>query len=232
MWYKMIAALVLACGIATSGFFIATGLSDARQYTRFVQVKGLAERVVKSDEAIWTVNIKLLNNELPALYKSIDEAQNKVRQFLTSQGFKATEISMNPVSVTDNQGVSYNQNQNMPRFSADTGLTVSTTNVDLVASITQKTGDLVQQGIVVTASTALYRYNDLNAIKPALLEEATQSARLAAESFAQDAKTSLGDIRRAMQGLFTISDANSSYDSGNAIMKKVRVVTTVEYQLK
>jgi hypothetical protein len=232
MWYKIIAALVLACGIATSGFFIATGLSDARQYTRFVQVKGLAERVVKSDEAIWTVNIKLLNNELPALYKSIDEAQNKVRQFLTSQGFKATEISMNPVSVTDNQGVSYNQNQNMPRFSADTGLTVSTTNVDLVASITQKTGDLVQQGIVVTASTALYRYNDLNAIKPALLEEATQSARLAAESFAQDAKTSLGDIRRAMQGLFTISDANSSYDSGNAIMKKVRVVTTVEYQLK
>lgn len=232
MWYKMIAALVLACGIAMSGFFIANGLSDARQYTRFVQVKGLAERIVKSDESIWTVNIKLVSNELPALYKAIDEAQIKTRQFLISQGFKPSEINMNPVSVTDNQSVAYNQNQNMPRFSADTGVTVSTTNVDLVASVAQKTGDLVQQGIVVTASTALYRYNDLNAIKPALLEEATNSAHLAAESFAHDAKTSLGDIRRAMQGLFTISDANSSYDSGNAIMKKVRVVTTVEYQLK
>ena len=117
----------------------------------------------------------------------------------------------------------------MPRFSADTGVTVSTNNVDLVSSIAQKTGDLVQQGIVVTTATALYRYNNLNAIKPALLEEATQSAHLAAQSFANDAKTSLGDIRHAMQGMFTISDANSSYDSGNAIMKKVRVVTTIEY---
>lgn len=232
MWSKIIAALVLACGIAVSGFFIAKGLEDARQYTRFVQVKGLAERVVKADEAIWTVNIKLVNNELPALYKAIDDAQGKARQFLITQGFKEAEISMNPVSVTDNQSVSYNQNQNMPRFSADTGLTVSTSHVDQVASTAQKTGDLVQQGIVVTAANAIYRYNDLNAIKPALLEEATESAHLAAESFAKDAKTSLGEIRRAMQGLFTISDANSSYDSGNAIMKKVRVVTTVEYQLR
>jgi uncharacterized protein len=232
MCYKTFSALVLSCGIALGGFFISTGLSDARQYSRFVQVKGLAERIVKSDEAIWTVNIKLVDNELPALYKDIDEAQIKARKFLISRGFKETEISMNPVSVTDNQSVAYNQNQNMPRFSADTGVTVSTNNVDLVSSIAQKTGDLVQQGIVVTTATALYRYNNLNTIKPALLEEATKSAHLAAQSFANDAKTSLGDIRHAMQGMFTISDANSSYDSGNAIMKKVRVVTTIEYQLK
>ena len=231
MWYKIGAALILASGIAISGFFIASGLSAARQFTRFVQVKGLAERLVKSDEAIWTVNIKLVNNELQALYKEIDDAQGRARKFLLAQGFKPAEISVNPVSVTDNQSVSYNQNQNMPRFSADTGFSVSTNNIDLVAQTAQKTGELVQQGIVVTAATALYRYNDLNSIKPSLLEEATKSARLAAESFARDAEARLGGVRRAMQGLFTISDANSSYDSGNALSKKVRVVTTVEYDL-
>lgn len=232
MWSKIIAALVLGCGFAMSGFFIANGLIDSRQYTRYVQVKGLAERVVKSDEAIWTVNIKLVNNDLAALYKSIDDAQGKTNKFLLTQGFKPNEISINPVTVTDNQSVSYNQNENMPRFSADTGLTVSTTKVDQVAATAQKTGDLVQQGIVVTASNALYRYNNLNAIKPAMLEEATKSANTSAQSFANDAQTSLGAIRNATQGLFTINDANSSYDSGAAIMKKVRVVTTVEYQLK
>ena len=231
MWTKIMAAFVLGTGFALSGYFIAHGLTESRQYTHFVQVKGLAEHVVKSDEAIWTLNIKLVNGELPALYQAIDEAQSKTRQFLINQGFKAAEISMNPVAVTDNQSVSYNQNQDMPRYSADTGLTVSTRNVDQVEAATQKTGDLVQQGIVVTASNALYRYNDLNSIKPKMLEEATQSAHEAAQSFAKDAHATLGEIRRAMQGLFTISDANSSYDSGNAIMKKVRVVTTVEYQL-
>lgn len=232
MWSKIITALILGCGFALSGYFIADGLTDSRQYARFVEVKGLAERVVKADEAIWTLNIKLVNNELPALYQSIDDAQSKTRQFLNKQGFKDSEISTNPVSVTDNQSVSYNQNQGMPRYSADTGITIGTINVDQVAAAVQKTGDLVQQGIVVTASNVIYRFNGLNAIKPTMLDEATQSAHVAAQSFASNAKADLGFIRRATQGLFSISDANSSYDSGTAIMKKVRVVTTVEYQLK
>lgn len=232
MWSKILAALIIGSGFAMSGFFIAKGLTDSRQYARFVEVKGLAERVVKSDEAIWTLNIKLVNSELPALYQAIDDAQGKARQFLTKQGFKDNEISTNPVSVTDNRSVSYNQNQDMPRYSADTGLTVSTKNIDQVEAAVQKTGDLVQQGIVVTNSNAVYRFSNLNTIKPGMLDEATQSAHETGESFAKNARASLGYIRRASQGLFTISDANSNFDSGNAIMKKVRVVTTVEYQLK
>lgn len=232
MLSKNFSALILGCGFALSGFFIANGLTHSREYSRFVEVKGLAERVVKSDEAIWTLNIKLVSNELPALYQAIDDVQGKARQFLSKQDFKDGEISINPVAVTDNQSISYNQNQDMPRYSADTGLTIVTKNVDKVAAAIQKTGDLVQQGVVVTTSNAIYRFTDLNAIKPQMLDDATESAHQAAESFANNAKASLGYIRLAKQGLFTIVDANSNYDSGNAIMKKVRVVTTVEYQLK
>lgn len=232
MLTKVLTAAILAFGIALGGFFIAHGFTTARAYHRYVQVKGLAEKTVKADQAIWNVNLKLVNNELPALYQAIDDAQAKTRQFLNRQGFKNDEISMNPVAVTDNQSMSYNQAQDLPRFSADAGLTINTTDVDKVAQSLQKTGDLVQQGIVVTASTVVYRYNSLNAIKPAMLDEATQNAYDAALSFASHAKASLGHIRRAMQGLFIINDANSNYDSGNDIMKKVRVVTTVEYQLK
>ncbi len=232
MWSKTIAALILGCGFALSGYFVADGLIDSRQYARYVEVKGLAEKIVKSDEAIWTLNIKLVNNQLPTLYQSIDEAEEKTRQFLIKQGFTPSEITTNPVLVTDNQSVSYNQNENMPRYSADTGFTVSTRHVEQVAMAIQKTGDLVQQGVVVTTSNAIYRFNDLNAIKPLMLDEATQSANAAAQSFANNARASLGYIRRANQGLFTITDANSNFDSGNAIMKKVRIVTTVEFQLK
>lgn len=232
MWSKIFAAFILGCGLALGGYFISSGLVNSRQYARFVEVKGLAERVVKSDQAIWTVNIKLVNDDLPALYQAIENAQTKTRLFFNKQGFKDHEISTNPVSVMDNRSLSYNQNKDIPRYSADTGLTVSTHEVDQVASALQKTGDLVQQGIVVTASNAVYRFNELNRIKPDMLNEATQSAHEAAQSFANNAKASLGFIRRAVQGLFSISDANANYDSGNAIMKKVRVVTTVEYQLQ
>ncbi len=231
MWTKILAAAILGCGFALSGYFIANGLTESRQYTRFVEVKGLAERIVKADEAIWTLNFKLVNDQLPALYQAIDEAQNKTRQFLNKQGFKDNEISTNPVTVMDNKSVTYSQNEAMPRYSADAGLTVATKNVDQLQDAVQKTGVLVEQGIVITNSNAIYRFTQLNAIKPEMLDEATANASEAAKSFAINAKSTLGSIRRAMQGLFTISDANSTYDSGNAIMKKVRVVTTIEYQL-
>lgn len=71
---------------------------------------------------------------MPALYQAIGDAQNKTRQFLILQGLTEDEMSINPVSVTDNQSVSYNQNQDMPRYSADTGLTISTSHIEKVAA--------------------------------------------------------------------------------------------------
>lgn len=232
MSIKILAAAILGSGFALSGYFIASGLIESRQPTRFVEVKGLAERIVKSDEAIWTLNFKLVNEELPALYQAIDDAQMKTHQFLNKQGFQVDEISAIPVTVTDNKSINYNQNEAMPRYSADAGLVVATKKVDQVRDAVQKTKDLVEQGVVITNSNALYRFTELNAIKPEMLDEATTNASAAGKSFASNAKTTLGNIRQATQGLFTITDANSTYDSGNAVMKKVRIVTTVEYQLK
>lgn len=226
------ASIVLASGLALAGFFVAEGIKNSRKYLRHVEVKGLAERTVKSDAAVWTLSIKLSHNELPALYETIAEAQRKTREFLTKQGFKTDEMSMNPVVLTDNQSLSYNQNQEIPHYTAEMGLTVSTKAVDQVAFALQHTGELVQQGIVVTSSNALYHFTALNQIKPEMLEKAADSAREAAESFARHAKSKLGSILHATQGLFTITDANTQYDSGNAVMKKIRVVTTVDYQLK
>lgn len=228
---KLIAATIISLGLGLSGYFIGQGFLGSRVTTQYVEVKGLAERVVKSDEAVWTINVKLVNNDLKQLYDAMSKNQADTKQFLLNQGFKAEDISMNPIAITDNQSMAYIQNQSVPRYSGDTGITVSTSLVDNVANALQKTGDLVAQGVVVTSSNAIFRYTQLNKIKRPMLEEATKSARNAAESFAMDSKTSLGKIQHASQGLFTIMDANSTYDSGTAILKKVRIVTTIEYQL-
>lgn len=229
---KIITGIVLALGIALSGFFVAYGVVESRKSMRSVQVKGLAERIVKSDQAVWTLNFKLVNNALPALYKDLSQAQEKIRQFLKQRGFKEGDINLNPVTLNDNQSVNYNQNQNLPRYSADSGISVATKEVDAVGSGMQETGLLVEQGIVLTSSSVVYRFNGLNSIKPEMLTDATDSAYEAAQSFATNAKTQLGAIRRATQGLFTIQDATSNYDSGTEVMKKIRVVTTVEFALE
>lgn len=225
-------ALFLSTGIALSGFFIAYALSDSRAYNRYVQVKGLSEKMVKADKAIWSLRFRFASNELSDLYQGVAMAQNQIRQFLVAQGFVANEISIAPVSVTDNQSTNYNSNQKAKRFSADAGVTVATSKVDRVQDSVQKTGYLVKKGVIITGSNANYRFTHLNEIKPQMLNDATLSAQTAGQSFASQTDAQLGSIRNARQGVFTITDANSQYNSGSAIMKKVRIVTTVEFFLK
>lgn len=60
-----------------------------------------------------------------------------------------------------------------------------------------------------------------------MVEEATREARMVAEKFAEDSQSTLGKIRNASQGQFTISNR----DTNNPHIKTVRVVSTVEYYL-
>ena len=61
-----------------------------------------------------------------------------------------------------------------------------------------------------------------------MIEEATKNAREVAEKFARDSDASVGKIRTARQGLFTINDR----DENTPQIKTVRVVTTIDFQLE
>jgi hypothetical protein len=60
-----------------------------------------------------------------------------------------------------------------------------------------------------------------------MVEEATTKAREVAEKFARDSKSKLGKIKKARQGQFSINNR----DKNNPHIKKIRVVSTVEYYL-
>jgi hypothetical protein len=91
--------------------------------------------------------------------------------------------------------------------------------------------ELGKKGIVFTGGNyqfqTEYIFTRLNEIKPEMIEEATRKAREVAEKFAMDSQSTLGKIKRASQGQFSISDR----DKNNPHIKKVRVVSTVEYYL-
>ena len=60
-----------------------------------------------------------------------------------------------------------------------------------------------------------------------MIQEATTKAREVAQKFAEDSNSELGKIKRAYQGQFSIY----SRDKNNPHIKKIRVVSTVEYYL-
>jgi hypothetical protein len=115
---------------------------------------------------------------------------------------------------------------------------VRTDEVDKIAAATQKIGDLVAAGIVLSGEGQPspgpgYLFTGLNDTKPAMIAEATKSAREGAEQFAKDSGSRITGIRRASQGLFQIlpRDDAPGMSANNQIAKTVRVVSTIDYGL-
>ena len=227
----IVSAALTALGLSAAGYLIGSGFVDAHLPQRTVQVKGLAEKKVKANQGQWQIRYKVVNNELSGLYQNIENSEKEIATFLRGQGFKPQEIVIQPQNINDNQGNSYSSNNSAPRYSADGSVAVFTSDVDSILKSTQKVGELVKNGVVITGTSTQFRFTKLNTIKPAMLLEATANARKAGETFAQQSKSKLGPIKDARQGLFTISGANSSYDSASEVIKKVRVVSTVTFLL-
>lgn len=226
-----IPALFIATGISLSGFFIATGINTIKQPQRYVTVKGLAERVVDADKAIWEIKFTNSSDEISTLYDDVAKSKMAVLSFLKSANIDESKVRLQPVQVTDNRSSSYNNNQNSKRFIAISAITINTTAVNQIRNALQQTGDLIKSGVVLNQSTVRYLFTKLNDIKPDMLRAATENAKKAADIFAQESTSQLGQINHASQGLFTIKDADGSYGDDNP-RKQVRVVSTVQYGLR
>ena len=233
----LFSSIILSLGIIGAAYLLANSIESYQNFGRYVDVKGLDEKVVKSNHAAWNISFTSASNDLKKIYSEVSDSQNKIIEFLIQQGFKENEIQKQTISINDNKANAYSNNSNNnPRYTANSGITLTTNKVDLVSLAIQKTGTLVESGVVINNSNVKYSYTDLNSIKPEMLIRATANAREAADSFAKNSNSLVGKIRKASQGTFSISaestNPNYSYSDDSSIMKKVRVVTSVEFFLK
>jgi len=225
--YILVASFILSLSIAASGYFIEQGLESRNYFNRYVSVKGLAEQPVKSDQAIWQLTIAYNANDLSEVYTGIANGQEAIKAFWVNQGFSAADVNLQPTSVNDNS--TYNANHGL-RYTAQTTLILTSTDVDKISAASQQMNILASKNILLNGSSITYSFTQLNNIKPQMLDEATSNAETAAQAFSKNSHSHLNGIRNASQGQFTISDDNNSGMS--SITKKVRVVTSVEYFLK
>ena len=228
--------LVVAGGIALGGFFPGYYYYKTRFDMRTVTVKGLAEKDVKADLAVWNIRFQAADNVLASAKKDIENQEKVIKDFLKKSGFSETEIIMQGLSMQDAYADSYrDRNTISARYTLNQTMTVRSQQVDLVNQTYPQIGDLVSQGVSFNSygNGVSYLFTGLNGIKPTMLKEATQNAKQAAEEFAINSSAKVGKIRSANQGVFSILPREDIPDQGEReqINKKVRVVSTVEYYL-
>ena len=240
-----IVGVSLILGLALGGYFIGKGAARFRSETRTVTVKGLVEKEVKADQAVWVLRFRRASEDIRDAHTKINSDREATISFLRNQGFKDENISRQPTRTIDKLAREYGQNQANERFRyiVTGSLLVKTTDIDLVNKALGETEELLKSGVLLDGqyedNTANPRYimTTFNALRPQLLAEATKNARLTAQQFASDSGTQVGKIRSANQGAIQIfgsdgNDESAPYSPTSTPLKKIRVVSTFEFELK
>ncbi|HBI80187.1 MAG TPA: SIMPL domain-containing protein, partial [Marinobacter adhaerens] len=205
---KLFASVILGVSAIISAALIGNGLTDLRTGDRYVTVKGVAEREVNADLALWPIRFLATGASLSEAQERARSSRDAIMAFLKLQAIDQNAVELQRLDVTDTRANPYQANNGEQKFIISQTLMVRSTDIDRIRQAAQGVSELVDSGVVLSSdygpSGPTYVFNGLNDIKPEMIAEATASAREAADQFAQDAKAELGGLRRANQGVFQI----------------------------
>lgn len=227
---------VFSLALMGSGYLLGDGLRRAKSAERSISVRGVSERNVTADLATWTISFSQEGPALAPVNARVDQQYDSVRQFFLKAGFKPDEISDSGVSFNRERPTTYGDKPAEPVVTVRRSLELRTNDVLRAKKANERLTDLLKDGVELDNSSLSFTFTGLNQMKPEMIAEATKRARESAEQFARDSGAQVGRIRTASQGYFSIgprdgADSDEGSDGGGSPYQKVRVVTTIDYDL-
>jgi hypothetical protein len=234
------AVAIFAVGLTTSGYALGDGF---RRYKlaeqRTVTVRGVSERDVTADLATWSISFAHEGTELGSVQNSVDQQARSVRAFFQRAGFRPADVTDSDVSLSRSQPTDRDGNPVGPEtVTVRRSLQLRTGDVMKARAAYAAQAQLLRAGVELSGSNISYTFTGLNELKPDMIAEATRNARRSADQFARDSGASVGQIKTASQGYFSVGardgedceDCGSS--GGSTPFQKVRVVTTIDYDIE
>ena len=222
----------LGVAIVIASIVLGVSAIVATQPKASVLVRGLAQREVDANLAIWRMSYSLGSNELAALQSEINTKNAVITEFLLAHGLSSDDFSVLPASITNTSLDMYSDKSRISyTFIATATTLVRTSKIKELQAAFKDSSALISSGIAILQdfdNKINYEFTALNEIKPAMVEEATKNAREVAVKFAKDSNSQVGKIKNASQGVFSIENASGGLED----KKSVRVVTQIEYFLK
>ncbi len=191
----LISGAVIAFAVLISLAVYVSAASFSKQGS-YVEVKGLSEKIVKADTAIWSMSFDAKSNSVDMLYSDIERNITSIKAFLVERGFENAEINVAPVNVYQDT-----YKEAAFRYNSTNQISVYTKKVDLAKTASNETLLLVKRGVVLNQNSIAFEFSDLNSIKPEMLAEAIKNARTTADQFAKNSASSVGSVTRGNQGL-------------------------------
>ena len=230
------AAVILALGMILSASLMSKFFVRIR-HEKAITVKGYAEKDVVSDVGKFSCTCTARGGNLKESYGKLQESRTAVLEYLKRCGFNEAEMVPGTINISkilkrDAQGKETNEPEYYDVFQS---IAVSSGNVKLIKSVSTGITELIKDGIDISSSEPAFFISDLKDTKLGLLAAATQDGHHRAVALAENSGGKVGALISAHQGVFQITERNSTDTSGSgeydtsAIEKTAKAIVTLEY---
>lgn len=232
-------SVILALGMVLSSALLSKMFVRIR-HEQAITVKGYAEKDLVSDIGKFSCTGKARGTSLKESYDQLQKARLAVTDYLTHAGFTEAEMvleTMRTLKVPrrDAQGRETNETEYYDVFQT---ITVTSRNVALIRDVSTGITELMKEGIDLMVSPPAFYISDLKDTKRELLAEATEDGYRRALALSKNSKGKVGALISAQQGVFQITQRNSTDTSGygeydtSTIEKTAKAVVTLDYEIE
>ena len=228
--------LVLSAGLVIAGSVAVRGIRTAADT---ITVTGASTERIKSDSADWTVEVSGSGSSQQEAYQALQPQLKRTLAFLKAQSIPNEAISLGVI-----QSNSQDERNRVTgalistRWTTRQSIQISTSNVELISSVSRRIGELVGQGVSLSIRPPAYTFTRLAEKRVDMLAKATADAKRRAEAIADQAGSGIGAITQADTGTFQITEPNStrmssygSYDT-LTIWKDITAVMGVTFRVQ
>lgn len=238
---------IIAIAIAALGFIIGLALlgnavKNRNKSENTISVTGLGTKEFTSDLIAWSGNFSRNSFELKTAYDELASDKKIIESYLVSKGINKKEIVFSAVDIqklynynNDNYG---NSSRTFSGYQLSQSVNIESKEVAKIENLSRTITEIINQGIELTSSPPNYFYTKLADVKQEMIANATKDAKQRAEKIAENAGSSLGDLKNASMGVIQITAPNSNEDyswggtyNTSSKEKEARITIKLEYNV-
>lgn len=124
---KVVVAIILGISLILSASLLKEGLTGLKTSDRYVTVKGVAEREVQADLALWPIRFVATGNTLEQAQEKARSSREAIYAFLELQAIDKSAVELQRLDVTDTRANPY-QGEGEQKFIINQTLMVRSTD--------------------------------------------------------------------------------------------------------
>ena len=208
---------IIALSILIASFLFSNAFTNRNKSSNTISVTGSGNQDFTSDLIVWSASFSQKSMELQDANGAIDRDRQQIKSYLLGKGVSEDEIVFSAVNFNKDYRYTYNQNgvtqeQIFTGYNLTQNVTEQKKNVDKTEKISRESSDLINSGIEFYSNAPEYYYTKLAELKIQMIAEGTKDAKARAQSIAENAGASLGNLKKSDMGVFQITGQNSSED--------------------